>query len=230
MMDTNLLVCEAARNPGIDTRLAKRSRAQALAERLLGDRAQRATRKASPPRTRLEGADFDPFAVTRWRVVAGGDPGYLVSTPMRRGPGGWVIACGHCGAEVESKGCKYCPTCMELPAEERRSKPVISDRPCQAPGCTGSIPKRRRADAKYCTDRCAKAAENARGYQGSARPKFRGDTHEKTQQNQWPKNVLIGPGDFPISVIGGYRFSGARRLDLRRDRGRSPRGSTGGVQ
>jgi hypothetical protein len=29
---------------------------------------------------------FDPFKVTRWRVIAGGDPGYLVATPMRRVP------------------------------------------------------------------------------------------------------------------------------------------------
>jgi hypothetical protein len=97
------------------------SRTQKLAESLLRDRANRAV-KPTVTRPEIGGADFDPFAYTRWRVVAGGDPGYLVKTPMRRGPIGWFIACGHCGAEFESKGLRYCPTCMELPAEARRSE------------------------------------------------------------------------------------------------------------
>jgi hypothetical protein len=194
---------------------ARKSRTQKLAEQLLRDRADRAARKT--PRTgnatKAERIEFDPFRITRWRVIAGGDPGYLVKTPMRRGPVGWFIACGHCGAEFESKGWKYCPSCMELPAEERRDKPAPSERRCQAPGCNAAIPRRRRVGAKYCTDRCAKAAENARGYQGSAPPKFRGDTREILQQNQGAKNVLIGAYDFPINVIAGHRFPKAPKFD-----------------
>ena len=151
--------------------------ARALAEQLLRDRAERAARKAvrtAAAVAKTERVEFDPFAVTRWRVAAGGDPGYLVRTPMRRGPAGWLIACGHCGAEFESKGWKYCPTCMALPAEERRSAPAVTDRRCQAPGCVRLISRRRRADAKYCDDKCAKAAENARSYQGSRHLRFRG--------------------------------------------------------
>src|SRR5262245_59456514 len=79
----------------------------------------------------------------------------------------------------------------------QRSKPAPSGQP---------VPLRRRADAKYCTEKCAKAAENARSYQGSAQPKFRGDTREILQQNQGPKKFLIGPNDYPINVIGGYKF------------------------
>jgi len=97
------------------------SRAQRLAQSLLRDRIGRET-KPRPVRAKIEGSDFDPFAYTRWRVVAGGDPGYLVRTPVRQGPVGWFIACRHCGAEFESKGWGYCPACMELPAEARRSE------------------------------------------------------------------------------------------------------------
>src|SRR5262249_27671288 len=124
---------------------------------------------------------------------AGRNPGYLVATPMRRRSVGWFVACDHCGAEFESKGWKYCSACMDhLPAEERRSKPAPSDRPCQR--CGRPIPLRRRADAKYHSEKCAKAAENARSYR-CAHPEFRGDTREILQQNQGSKNVLIGPND-----------------------------------
>jgi len=187
-----------------------KTRATTLAEALLRDRAERTARPRAASRPKVEGSDFDPFAVTRWRGIAGGNPGYLVKTPMRRGPVGWFIACGHCGAEFESKGWKYCPTCMVLPAEERRSAPAVTDRQCQAPGCVRLLSRRRRADAKYCDDKCAKAAENARSYQGSRHLRFRGDRGDFLQQNQGPKNVLIGPTDFPINVIGGNRFPQAK--------------------
>src|SRR5262249_38496683 len=127
------------------------------------------------------------------------------------GPVGFV-ACGHCGAEFESKGWKYCPTCMELPAEDRRSAPAVTDRQCQAPSCVRLISRRRRADAKYCDDKGAQAAENARSYQGSRHLRFRGDRGDFLQQYQGPKNVLIGPTDFPINVIGGYRFPQAKPM------------------
>jgi len=91
-----------------------------------------------------------------------------------------------------------------LSAEERRGCPVVSDRDCQ--NCGSGIPKRRRTDAKYCSDRCAKAVANARSYHGSGDPKFSRDTREIPQQKQAPKNVIIGPSDFPINVIGGRRL------------------------
>jgi hypothetical protein len=106
-------------------------KASVLAESLLRDRAERAVRPRAV--TSNVGRDeFDPFAVTRWRVIADGEgyqrntkgrkgPGYLPTTKMRRGPVGWFIECQHCYREFESKGLAYCQACMELPAEERRA-------------------------------------------------------------------------------------------------------------
>jgi hypothetical protein len=56
------------------------SRAQILAKAMLRDRAERAvrTRKITSTRAKPEGATFDPFAYTRWRLIAGDNPGYLV--------------------------------------------------------------------------------------------------------------------------------------------------------
>jgi len=109
-------------------------RASALAESLLRDRASRAERAARPRAVtpNVDGDEFDPFAVTHWRVIVDGEgyqpntkgrkgPGYLPTTKMRRGPVGWFIECQHCYREFESKGLAYCPACMELPAEERRA-------------------------------------------------------------------------------------------------------------
>src|SRR5262249_12833853 len=96
-------------------------KASALAESLLRDRAARAARPRRAVTPNVDGDEFDPFAVTRWRVIAGGDPGYLPTTKMRRGPVGWFIECRHCRTEFESKGWAYCPACMELPAEKRRA-------------------------------------------------------------------------------------------------------------
>src|SRR5262245_60385286 len=80
---------------------ARSSRATTLAEQLLRDRAERTARPRAASRPKVEGSDFDPFAVARWRVIAGGNPGYLVKTPMRRGPVGWFIACRGCALEFE---------------------------------------------------------------------------------------------------------------------------------
>jgi hypothetical protein len=230
MSNANVLKREPARISNPKSSLAKRSRVHALAERLLRDRAERAARKPARNSTiaRVERVEFDPFKPMRWCVIAGGNQGYLVKTPMRRGPVGWFIACSHCGARFESTGWKYCPTCMELPAEERRvSKPASSGPPCQAPSCNAAIPRRRRADAKYCSDKCAKAAENARAYRGSAQLKFRGDTRGITQRNQGPKNALMGPADWPTHLIGGDRRGGkidpeVRCLIINTEIGRHP--------
>jgi hypothetical protein len=186
-----------------------------VADAILRDR-QRQRPARSVSRERPEGADFDPFAITRWRVIAGTNPGYLVKTPMRRGPVGWFIACGYCGAEFEPKGWRCCPSCMRLPAEQRRAKPAPSGRQCQV--CDGMIPKRSRADAKFCSPECKKRLANARSYQGSAHPQFSTPRGEILQQKQGPKSVLIGPTDWPIGAVGGRRFPGDRRLDPARRR------------
>jgi hypothetical protein len=95
---------------------------------ILHDREQRRARPAERAQARptTEGTEFDPFKVTRWRVIAGGDRGYVPRTRMRMGPLGWFIECQCCAREFESKGSAYCPTCMESPAQERRAngKPV----------------------------------------------------------------------------------------------------------
>lgn len=45
---------------------------------------------------------FDPFKATKWKVVAGGNSGYLVATPMTRiSGGGWRVACRGCGRRFE---------------------------------------------------------------------------------------------------------------------------------
>jgi hypothetical protein len=72
--------------------LAK-TRTQRLAEVLLRDRADRVARKAGRAgnAVKIERVEFDPFQPARWRVVAGGDPGYLVTAPMSAAPLGYVI-------------------------------------------------------------------------------------------------------------------------------------------
>jgi hypothetical protein len=96
-------------------------RVRDLADALLQDRRRRQDNKPKPTRRRIDGADFDPFAFTRWRAVAGGDRGHLARSSMQRSPVGWSVDCQRCRREFESKGWACCPKCMELPAEERRA-------------------------------------------------------------------------------------------------------------
>src|SRR5262245_52547643 len=114
---------------------SKKNRTQALTESLLRDRAERDAREAVRSRTKLERGDFDAFEPTRWRVIAGGDPGHRVKTPMRMGKVGWLIQCRACAVELESKGWAYCLACMALPAEERRDHEPVKrvGRPCVRP-------------------------------------------------------------------------------------------------
>jgi hypothetical protein len=113
-------------------------KAAALADAILRDRERRKFKVQQKPTRTCVTDDFDPFSVQCWRVVAGGDPGCLPKTPMRKGP---IV----CAREFESKAWRYCSACIELPAEERRARPVVSDRHCQ--NCGSGIPKRRRTDA-----------------------------------------------------------------------------------
>jgi hypothetical protein len=106
------------------------AKADWLTEKLLQDREiakqREAERRAAYERQK---ADFNPFDFTRWRSIAGGDPGYLPKTPMRMGPVGWFIRCRACAVEFESKGWAYCPTCMDLPAEARRRDGIAAELP-----------------------------------------------------------------------------------------------------
>jgi hypothetical protein len=109
---------------------------------------------------------LDPFKVTKWQVVAGGDPGYLVATPMTRiSGGGWRVACRGCCRPFGSSGLAYCkPTCRQVSQERAEAAALMAQigmdapvpkRPCQAPGCTGTIPRWHNGRqvskrAKYC--------------------------------------------------------------------------------
>jgi hypothetical protein len=169
-------------------------KAKALAKALVRDRADRhvRTRKAPSTRAASEGVDFDPFAYTRWRVVAGGDPGYLPKG-MRQGIVGFWITCP-CGREFESSAL----------ADER---PKLIGRMCERPGCDQRLSKRARSDARYCSPRCARKAQNARAYAasypGSSEADSVGVQAPETPINRPP---LIGPKDYPINIVGGYRF------------------------
>ena len=189
----------------------KRSRTQALTESILRDRAERAAHTEVRTSTKIERGDFDAFEPTRWRVIAGGDPGHLIKTPMRMGKVGWFIQCRACAVELESKGWAYCLACMALPAEERRDHEPVKrvGRPCARSGCGERLSKRARADARYCSAACRKAV--SRDKSGSRlpyvpAPEMSQLEPQETQQSQGSDLVLIGPGDFPINVIGGYKF------------------------
>jgi hypothetical protein len=134
-----------------------------LTEELLRDRERAKQREMERPRSTRERSDFDPFSVNSWVVPAGSSPGYLPSTPMRKGPVGFYVSCKSCGSEFESKGLAYCPACMELPAEERRiAKPAFIGRLCQGPGCENFVSRGARADAIYCSKCCRDRAHRAR--------------------------------------------------------------------
>jgi hypothetical protein len=106
---------------------------------------------------------FDPYMVTKWRVVAGEDPGYLPTTPMRLGAVGFYVSCWACGVEFESKGLAYCGACMELPAEERRAmKPTVTGRMCEGPGCENRIPRLARRGVRFCSEACRGRAARLR--------------------------------------------------------------------
>src|SRR5262245_55559883 len=197
--------------------------ARSLAEALRRDRVERIARKPVRKSTTTPEPEFDPFAIARWRVIAGGDPGYLVKTPMRRGPIGWFIPCRACAMEFESKGWAYCPACMALPAEEGRDHELVQrvGRPCARPDCDERLSKHARADAVYCSAACRKAA--SRDKSGGPLPPMPGPEMSQleapeAQQNRGSKTVLIGMTDFPINVIGGYRWPEAKTKPLERVR------------
>jgi hypothetical protein len=109
--------------------------------------------------------DLNPFKITKWRVIAGGNPGYRPpSTPMRRGPVGWHIACAGCHREFQSQGLRCCsPDCERRLRERAENLALMAEvgmepkvkRQCAHPGCTATVPKwrkgRRVSDrARFC--------------------------------------------------------------------------------
>jgi hypothetical protein len=115
--------------------------------------------------------DLDPFKITKWRVIAGGNPGYLPSTPMRRGKVVWYITCAGCQREFESKGLRCCSTDCERRLRERGENLALmsevgmeltTTKPtCQE--CGRNIPvwrngRRVPQGTKFCSPRCARRA------------------------------------------------------------------------
>lgn len=147
----------------MDETISKPSRADKLIQQILADRAKRQQeRQRERTPAERDPIGFDPYQTTKWRVIAGPDPGYLPKTPMRQGSVGFYTHCKACNAEFESKGLAYCPSCMELSAEERFSMtPAVRGRMCQAPGCETPIPRTARAGTRYCSKPCRQRALRA---------------------------------------------------------------------
>jgi hypothetical protein len=130
-----------------------KSRSARLAETLLRDRAERRAQQIvrqhrQVPVGRIE---FDPFKPAHYRVIAGGDPGYLPKAPMRRTADGWLVTCSDCGERYRSQGLKH---------HSCNPKPKRMGRPCAVPGCEGRLSRYARADALRC-DACRKAGRKA---------------------------------------------------------------------
>jgi hypothetical protein len=126
-------------------------------------------------------SSFDSFKITCWRKVAGGDPGYLVATPMQRVPGrkhkdrpaicgGWRAPCRGCCKPFESFGWAYCSQDCKHASRQREVNEVDMaaagiERPTKRKclECGDSIPRWRNGRAvskaiKYCSDKCAARA------------------------------------------------------------------------
>src|SRR5262249_56574081 len=115
----------------IDEKRNRIMKASSITRAILSDRERKTPKTSTAARPR---DDFDPFAITRWRVIAGGDPGHLPKMSTRRGKVGWFVYCRHCQKEFESRGWAYCPKCMDLPAEKRRDPAKATGPLCEC-GC-----------------------------------------------------------------------------------------------
>jgi hypothetical protein len=145
---------------------------------------------------------FDPFKVTRWRVIAGGDPGYLVATPMRRVSahkcedgeyrGGFRIDCRGCGKPFESLGWAYCSNDCKRASQDRRAN--VADmaeagiepptkRKCQE--CGGNIPRWRKGRqvskaTRFCSPKCQQRADKTHERPHGASERFRTPKQQKS--------------------------------------------------
>ena len=141
---------------------------------------------------------FDPFKISRWRVVAGGDPGYLVATPMTGvSGGGFRVECRGCGQPFESRGWAYCSrTCKRESAERDGVKALMAEVGIDAPvkrkcacGCGRDISNwkngRRVSKAvRFLDDKhAARARQRAKRSQSSFQHVRHGETSKKCSQN-----------------------------------------------
>jgi hypothetical protein len=163
-----------------------KSKRKRLAEAILRDRAERAARKVRRTPAKVERVEFDPFKVARWRVVAGDDPGHLPHTKMQRGSTGWWIDCG-CGEQFESRGARHCG----------KVRPKMMGRQCENPGCENRLSRYARANTRFCSNRCQKAARRALSLGADLSAETPPETLEK-------RASVIGPQDMPINVLGGH--------------------------
>jgi hypothetical protein len=168
-----------------------KTRTQRLAEVLLRDRAERTARKATRAGNvvKIERAEFDPFGPARWRVIAGDDPGYLPKTEMRRTEGGWSVKCPDCDERFKSTGTKH---------RSCNPRPKRMGQQCEGPGCERCLSRYARANTRFCSDRCRKAAKRALSVAADLSAKLPPETPGK-------RALLIGPQDMPINVVGGYQ-------------------------
>lgn len=165
---------------------------------------------------------FNPFGVTRGRVVAGGDPGYLVTTPMTAAATGFRVACRGCGKQFESRGWAFCRhACKRRHYDRQGAEAAVAEigmelirpkRPCQAPGCNHRIPVWRKGRlvseaTRFCSAKCARKARSLQGV-------FVAQTAKKYPILLSPKSHPrkgsvsgIGPSEFPRNIVGGYRPS-----------------------
>jgi hypothetical protein len=98
----------------------------------------------------------DPFKVTTWRVVAGSNPGYQPSTPMRAGKAGWHITCPGCQREFESKGLRCCSAECERRSREQAERLALMAE-------VGMEPKAKRPAASPRSRNGGTAARSANG-------------------------------------------------------------------
>ena len=84
------------------------SRVNKLTQQILDDRAREAERQRERQRERQQDSGpwwkkpmgFDPYQTTKWRAVAGGDPGTMPKIPMRQGVDGFYIHCRACNDSI----------------------------------------------------------------------------------------------------------------------------------
>jgi hypothetical protein len=114
------------------------------------------------------------FEVHKWRVVAGGDQGYM-PRPMAIRGNGFAVTCAQCGREFGSQGLRCCSLECERKFRQRQELDAeLADDPfrtekrrCQRPGCPHHIPlwkrgRRVSSATRYCSKYCCDEASKAR--------------------------------------------------------------------